>query len=649
MPQIRLLRWLLPSLLGLVVIGLLLSWDPPVPIHRAPVESSSEELRKAEGVNYVVLVGANQDLRLKAEEVKEGQDGSLRARGIERIEIDRGRRGPLVVSAGLGEGHGPLGSRQWTFEQEVVLHDPDEGLQLRVARVEVDETAREARAAGAISLSGPNLSGTATSLRYGFAGQPGEIGAPRLHDVTGSSMRAERMVLHDALRDFELVGSVELTAPQGHMTAASIRIQRSDGGKIERVVATGSVRASWTSPSNVALTASATRLDVELDATGMPLRLGLHGDAVLLHGVDRLLAGRIDAEQGGEGQWELRAADEATIEVRNELSLSTSTLRAATLEATLDRSFEFLRARAEGGVVLKDGTSAGEAHSGSIEGPAHARRIVLLGRDTQKARLAHGRMRIAAARIVTDPRGDRLDAEGRVEATLLPGDNERRGGAPGPFSPAEAVHFVAASLQSLGRGSRLTFRGAVRAWQGQRHLGGERIEIDEPSGSLVAVERVTTRLPRDTVRSLADTDFIHVSAGELNYDDRASRAVYAGEVRVRLTEGWLETRRLEVELAPTTRRVREVRATGDVELALTAQRDGSAPPEQVDGQGDRLAYAPEDGIVRLFGDQAPATVRRTGIDGVTTSGRVLRYDLAMGTVEVEADSRGPARIRTPGA
>jgi lipopolysaccharide transport protein LptA len=195
----------------------------------------------------------------------------------------------------------------------------------------------------------------------------------------------------------------------------------------------------------------------------------------------------------------------------------------------------------------------------------------------------------------------------------------------------------------------LRFGGAVRAWQGPRHLGGERIVIDQRAGTLVANEQVTTRLPRDTSISLAETDFIHVSAAELNYDDREVRAVYSGTVRVRLTEGWLETRRLEIELVASTRRVREVRATGEVELALTSRRGGADPPQQVDGQGDRLAYAPGDGIVRLFGDQAPATVRRIGADGLTTSGRILRYDLAMGTIEVEAGSRGPARISTPGA
>ena len=46
--------------------------------------------------------------------------------------------------------------------------------------------------------------------------------------------------------------------------------------------------------------------------------------------------------------------------------------------------------------------------------------------------------------------------------------------------------------------------------------------------------------------------------------------------------------------------------------------------------------------------RAPAAVRRSGGGGGPTSGRVVRYRVALGTLEVDAGEQGPARIGTTG-
>ena len=52
-------------------------------------------------------------------------------------------------------------------------------------------------------------------------------------------------------------------------------------------------------------------------------------------------------------------------------------------------------------------------------------------------------------------------------------------------------------------------------------------------------------------------------------------------------------------------------------------------------------------VLRVFGDKAPATVRSTGANGGTTVGRVLRYELDSGALEVESGERDRATIQTP--
>jgi len=63
--------------------------------------------------------------------------------------------------------------------------------------------------------------------------------------------------------------------------------------------------------------------------------------------------------------------------------------------------------------------------------------------ERPKARLARQRIRVAGQRINTDPQGTNLVAEGKVEATLLPGGQGTDAvAAPGMFLVDEAVHFV---------------------------------------------------------------------------------------------------------------------------------------------------------------------------------------------------------------
>ncbi len=219
----------------------------------------------------------------------------------------------------------------------------------------------------------------------------------------------------------------------------------------------------------------------------------------------------------------------------------------------------------------------------------------------------------------------------------------------GLFSRNDAVHFVAARLESTQAGGHLVFSGGVRGWQGDQNLSAERVDVDEPEQRLTAEDGVTTRLPRSGDRAaLREADFVQIGADSLVYEDPSRLAVYTGRVRVGIAEGWVEAERLEVELGPTGEGIREIRASEEVRIEFR-QSGEDEPPRLVSGTADRLVYTPADETILLFGQGGPATVRQIGEGGGTTSGRVLRYRVDLGTLEVDSGEQGPGTIKTDGA
>jgi lipopolysaccharide transport protein LptA len=250
-------------------------------------------------------------------------------------------------------------------------------------------------------------------------------------------------------------------------------------------------------------------------------------------------------------------------------------------------------------------------------------------------------------RILTDPRGERLDAEREVEATLLPPSaGSGASGVPGLFRAEQAVHFVAERLEAEQGGSTLVFTGGVRGWQGAQNLSAERVSVRQSDSALSASDNVNTRFPReDAGDSAAEASYVQISSERLQYDDGQRRATYEGNVRIRLAEGWLEAARVELDLHTDDHGIREIRAFDTVRMEF---RDPAEPerPQIVAGRADRLRYNPADATVWLYGEQQPASVRRVGQGEGTTTGRVLRYRLDTGTLDVDSGEQAPAQIRT---
>lgn len=650
MVRLRLLRILLPLLLLGVGWLLYLGWMPRNTVHsRTTRHDTGPAESRATAIWFVEYDGEERSVAGDVEQVRTGEDGRLHLEGIRDLEIHRQDRAPLIVNAGRGDREGAEGKRVWNFAENVIFRENDRGLRLALPQLEIHEAAGEARSTSDIHFEAPNLSGHAAAMVYGLRGQPGKLLAPVLTDPHAGRVSAREATLWDGVRDIELIGEVTLVQEGERLDAGRLRLWRGDDDRLERALATQSVWGSWPLGSGPAGHIRAEELDVLLDEQGLARRLWLKGDALLQRAAQSLAAATIEIERNGPagGTWRVTAADDVVAQAL--LAEAPGLLRTESLDATIDGSLMLQSATARGRVSFVGGDTRAEAGHATFVTNGGNGQIELFAEERGKARLLHGRMRVAAETIVTDMQGRHVVAEERVEASLLPAATST---APDRnvhlFLPDDAIHFVAKRMESDDLGARLHFSGAVRGWQGERNLAAQEVIVDQQTRAIEADGEVSTRFPRLARQAaISESEYVQISGDRLRYDESRGLAVYSGDVRVRLAEGWLEARRVEVELAGETGEIHEVRAYESVRLEFDRSGAGTLDAP-VSGEADRAVYDPAGMRVLLYGDNAPAAVERRGEGGGTTTGRVLAYRLDLGTLHVDSGGQGPASIRTAG-
>jgi lipopolysaccharide export system protein LptA len=645
--RIRLFRILLPGALLVFVVLFIAGLKPRSGVHTRPATSAPNS-RRLEGVSAVELSAGRRTLAMIADLVEHQGEDRVHLERIRRLEVDRKGRGPLILRSELGQIEGPPGERTMRFDEEVTVYDPEEQLTARIPALEVDEADGEARSLAQVTLEGRRLAGQAASMIYGLADRPTELREPRLQGQDGSTLRARTAWLHDGLDDVELLGEVHLARGEERLEGRSVRWRRSPDDRLRDAVAQGRVSGRVLAEPAAPLDFLCERAQVEWDATGQPQRVHLEGETSLREterglAAQSVEAARLPAEQGG---WSIRA--EGAVHLQGRFGQEPGLLRADRLEALVDLAHSLRSARATGHVSFDGSQTRAESNEAefSAEGPGEIR---LTGAGHRKARLAREQTRIAADRITTDPSGVELQAEGRVEATLLPApDAPRSTAGAGLFLAGDAVHFVSERLVGQRSGEQLRFTGAVRAWQGERNLSAERVSLDRRTRVLLAEDDVSTRVPRGGVAGVAsESDYVQIGADRLDYRDAERLGEFTGGVRLRLLEGWMEAERMVIRLAQAGGGIDEIRSFDTVRFEFRRPVAGG-PPELTSGATDRLRYSPLERTVWLYGDSSPATVRRSGDSAGTTTGRVLRYQLDSGALEVDSGEQGPARILTSG-
>ncbi|GEM_PF-3397852 len=652
MKRLRFFRILLPALLipFLVMVGFQLRqrakpWSPP---GTRPVEGNS-----ATGIHAVDLDGPEKRFDLNAESYTDTRDGKQRVKGIDPLIVFRDSAPPLKITAEWGDFQGEKpGERFLTVEGGIRIADEESGLSLSLQVLEIEEAVNEARSVGEVHFRAPGYRGTADAVIYPLDNRPPWFQRIRLAGDDGSSLEAARMTLVDGSREVLLQGGVRLEGAKAEFQGESLRLFRDEDGTIRKVL--GSEGVSGTARlDREAARFLAEALEIRLDPGGEMRSVRLDRNATLQRGEEALAARMIRLERNSDPSdpaaiWRFQAA--GGVFAKGLLEQAPATLQASRMTGTLNEDGRLLRAEAEGSLRFTGPDSLAEADRAEVVLHGARYRILLHSSPALRARIADEQYRVAARTLELISGTEYLAGQGRVEATLLSAGNDRdlrSGGKEGMFGTGEAVHFVAESMESSLDGNQIVFRQAVRGWQGERTLSADTVTLRKETGDLLAEGKVGFRIPLKRTDSLVDADFGYVTGDHLVYTGETRIAFWTGSIHVRQDEGWMEADRLKADLSGESGGLRRLHAEGNVRLEYRV-RSEKGIPEPVQGDSDRADYDPATRIVRLFGDQKQATLRKSGKDALTLAGRILRYHLENGAIEVEKGVSGTSTIRTSG-
>jgi lipopolysaccharide transport protein LptA len=642
--RLRFFRVLLPIVLLPFLVVLALQLQPKPPIHNTADLASLGGGAQVESMSVVDYDGPRKAYEIDVGHLREEADGHIRLEDIHRLLVERTDASPLIIRAGRGGVDGPPGQRKIALEGGVEVEEEDESLRVTIPELDIDQVAGQAKSMGEVLLSSPRHEGTAGSVIYGLDGRPTLLFDVSLRTIDGETLDADGATLYDGTRDMELEGNVRLTRGVEHLDSTRMRVRRWPGGGVRHLVAQEGARGLVKSMKGDEVGFEADRIEVEWNEAGDPRDLRMYGHAVLDRGESRIAAEKIEATLApeGDGSWEITASGDVRFDGTSEEE--TGELTSRSLRARITDAGDLIRARAVGKVAFVSAETRAEAAEILLRPGDAEEEVVLISSPERRARLSWSNTRVAAERIVTDRGGVRLDARGRVEATMLPRkkeEDERQGGL---FQANEVVHFVSSTLHGADEGGELTFGGSVRSWQGDRTLSAEEVFIDQTNRRLRATGDANTRIPRDKEKvAVSQADYLQVSGDRLDYSERDALAVYTGSARVRQAEGWLEAERVEIALGDEGG-VEEVRAFDDIRFEYRTGDEGETP-RSVAGEGDQVIYTPADQTIWLYGEEKAATVQRGNEGGV--EGRVLRYRLDQGTLRVESGDPDRVKIRTP--
>ena len=644
MKRLRFFRILLPAILVpfLVLVGLELRkridpWSPPV--------GRTEEGTSARGIHFSDHDGEKLTMTIEAESYSDIGEGKQRLQGVRPLTVFRDAGQPLVVYADFANWEGEPGARFVRVEGGIEVREEEDGLSVNIPVLEIDEAAGEARSLGGVRFEAVEMQGTAASVIYPLDDRPTVFRDLAVTMGDRYRLRAETATLVEGSEEILLEGGVRLLGPEMDLDCAALRIFRDDEGNLRRILADGDVDAGAMLKDNSHARIKSGSLEAGWDEAGEVDFLLMDQDVILQMDEQGLAARmvRISNRERRDDRWDFLAAGGVYLEgVTDDGKVG---MQSARIEGVLESDGRLRAADVTGTIRFTGPESMAEADSGRIEAAGEEYAITLHSSPALRARVSSARHRVTGQTIRLRSGSQYILAEGRVEATLLP-EPGGSGEDAGMFRKGEAVHFVARLMEGSADGRTIRFTEDVRGWQGERTLSADTVRLDKASGDLLAEGKVGTRLPGRGRDALAGADFIHISANRLEYSRDAATAVYSGKVRVRQAEGWMETDRLEAELQAGESDLEVLRAIGKVVLEYRSRaKDGR--PELVQGDADRAEYRPEEAVVRLFGERQRATLRRSGAEAITIFGRILRYHLKEGTIEVEKGLSGRTRIETP--
>ncbi len=367
-----------------------------------------------------------------------------------------------------------------------------------------------------------------------------------------------------------------------------------------------------------------------------------------------LKAAQFDAQFGANGRLAKLLGHSGVEIVRKAASGGPETSSAEELAATFGADGDWASVDETGNVRLAQGSKVATA--------GHARFV----QETDTLALdgapvfSDATSRTSAGAVAINQKTGEIRATGGVVTTELAqaagGTGDARGGATasglsGALGEGDA-HIAGETLTGSMTSGDVTFKGHARLWQGQAVLDADEIEVSQDEGKVVASGHVVAAFPQapgegpqlpamsgKAGKGAGQTTVWNVEAQELAYSNKASLARLSGGVKAWSEQGSLQSRTLDVYLAPGAP------SKGNAAVLNPAAAFGGGGLERVVAQGDVIVS--QNGI-HGYAEQAEYDAakgrftfsggepRITDGEGNTTTGHSLTYDVASDTISVDS-------------
>lgn len=605
--------------------------------------AASAPVVTSEGFEYEQRVGQRSAFRLRGERFTTDQEGIVSLQGV-----------GLELSRENGEAY-EVESRRATWDPkshearlagEVKLAG-GRGFHLEAERLDLVEGGQAVVARAAVTFGlGEEFRGRASGLRLDLENDVfhlrGRVRVWGSEEPGGAplALEADDLVYERGARSLQAVGRAVLASGPDRLWAERIDVElRPDESAPRSALATGVVRGRFDpgaedGEEGGALTFEGARVSarfgaeaarpeaLELEgAEGVPARAVLRGADQALRTIraPRLTVTLADGRPSG-------AAAEGGVELAESAVAEPSRVLREAAAERLDAEYGsdglLSGVRLTGAVTLRQGdlqASAERAESDVAGGTA------LLTSTRERVRVRSPRGELRAPRVELERAGGVVRARGGVFAELAAGAS---GLQLGPASGEGRPPIRVESREADGSDERQewTFRGEVRASQGESLLFADQLKGAEATGVAIAEGGVRSFWEdrSDDARPVPTT----VAAARLVYQRDGRTVEYSGGVQVRQEERELSCERLTVEL-DDQQQARRMTAAGGVKIVdRTAGRTVTGETAEHDLEARSVLV---EGAPVVLSESAGATVR----------GRRLLYDLAAGSARMLAEEEAP--------
>lgn len=295
---------------------------------------------------------------------------------------------------------------------------------------------------------------------------------------------------------------------------------------------------------------------------------------------------------------------------------------------------------------VKDGELTATAHEGTYDSVKETLRLRNpAGVAAARPKAINAELEVVANEIDADLKTDGFHARGRVDSFLTPSSKTQTKSSGGLFEAGKRISGASDSLTYRRDAGTAVYEGAVFLVQEDSTLRGDRVDIDDVKGDLVAKGNVSSKLTLQPEKPGAPKQKpAIITAGQLVYSDSARTAVYTGSAALETSTGeHLRGEQITLTLEPRDRKLKTAEAVaapgGEVRVAL---------PEGKQAVGVRAIYTAATDAYQVHGQLAafivPAPEKGPGECSIG-NGTVLEFSRTDGAAQVRTDGGALGRMK----